>query len=86
MFGKLSLSAIIFYSGLLFAADTQLNLYRPFAMSSKQVTPYITSTISGHCSHQSERIKREDAWHCISNEDVIYDPCFTKRFGVISTL
>lgn len=66
---------------LAFAADTALNLYRPFAETTKHVPVTIESTQKGSCRQQSERIKREDAWHCVSESGVTYDPCFSKRFG-----
>lgn len=63
-----------------FAADTNLNLYRPFAETTKHVPVTIESTQKGSCNSQSDRIKREDAWHCVSERGVTYDPCFSKRF------
>lgn len=60
-----------------FANDTVLNLYRPFADNELSMTEHQ----KGRCLHQSLRIQREDAWHCVTHTGVVHDPCFSKRFG-----
>lgn len=62
------------------AAETEFRLYRPLTESTFQPEVKITSKVSGECWQQSQRIKREDAWHCIANNKE-YDPCFVKPFG-----
>ena len=74
------------YSCHLYAMSTQLNLYRPFADSNKHVHPVIASIKTGHCSQMSKRIIRKDAWNCTTEDGQTYDPCFSKRFGVNTTV
>lgn len=71
---------VMLYPILSMANDTQLNLYRPFAESTKHGPISIIETMRGDCLQQSERIQREDAWRCISHLGRTYDPCFSKRF------
>ncbi|WP_242602149.1 hypothetical protein [Legionella nagasakiensis] len=65
----------------LFANDTELLFYRPFAETSHHPTLIIDRKTSGFCRQQSQLIVREDAWKCMA-EGKIYDPCFVKRFGL----
>ena len=81
MIRKIFFAVVIMSPVLVFAGDTTLNLYRPFTETTKHVPVTIESTQKGYCKQQSERIKREDAWHCVSEGGVIHDPCFSKRFG-----
>ena len=69
------------HSVMSFSSDTELSLYRPFAQTTKHLPVTIESTQHGVCQGQSQRIVREDAWHCVSDAGVTYDPCFSKRFG-----
>jgi hypothetical protein len=62
------------------AADTVLKLYRPYGDVQEQMTPVVTSKLTGQCLTQSKLIVREDAWRC-QVEHVIYDPCFVKTSG-----
>jgi hypothetical protein len=71
---------VMLYPIVSMADDTQLNLYRPFAESSKHEPVSIIETIKGDCMQQSERTQREDAWRCVSRVGHVYDPCFSKRF------
>jgi hypothetical protein len=64
-----------------FANPTTLNLYRPFAQSSKHPPITIVTQTTGQCNKQSSRVVREDAWRCVSREGFVYDPCFSKRFS-----
>lgn len=73
--------ATLMIASLAFSADTSLSLYRPFAETAMHAPITIESTQKGYCKQQSERIQREDAWHCVSEDGVIHDPCFSKRFG-----
>jgi len=71
---------IIFSSFSLHAADTETILYRPFGSAQQQDPIVIKQQLTGDCSGQSLRIKREDAWRC-SAAGKIYDPCFIKQYG-----
>lgn len=64
----------------LFAQDTELKLYRPFGEGLQQATPVIEERLEGQCLQQSQRIKREDAWHCVA-QGKVYDPCFLKKYS-----
>lgn len=70
----------IFCSALVFAADTELNFYRPLTESPKQVPMTVVAQKAGTCARQSELIKREDAWSCVA-EGKVYDPCFVQPYG-----
>lgn len=72
---------LIFSPALSFAEDTVLNLYRPFSETTKHVPVLIEANQKGYCEQQSQRIKREDAWHCVADDSQTYDPCFSKLFG-----
>ncbi|MBA3536217.1 MAG: hypothetical protein H0T84_06370 [Tatlockia sp.] len=67
----------IMWSFCVLAEDTELKFYRPFVNENQLV---IKKTSSGECWHQSQRIKREDAWRCIA-EGRVFDPCFIKPHG-----
>ncbi len=62
------------------AGDTELSLYRP--LTETDTHPAVERVIkkNGQCLTQSERIKREDAWHCEA-EGIVYDPCFVAPYG-----
>jgi len=64
-----------------YAGGTELNLYRPYAESTKHLPVTISSIQHGVCPSQSKRVVREDAWYCMTDAGKIYDPCFSKRFG-----
>lgn len=64
-----------------YAEGTELNLYRPYAETTKHLPVTIASIQHGLCASQSKRIVREDAWNCVTDTGKIYDPCFSKRFG-----
>lgn len=78
---RFCLAVVMMCSTMVFAAETSLNLYRPFAETTRHAPVTIESSQKGTCMQQSERIKREDAWHCVSEGGMTYDPCFSKRFG-----
>jgi len=65
---------------VIMAADTEFRLYRPLTESAFQPKVHITAKIVGECWQQSQRIKREDAWHCVA-DNTEFDPCFVKPFG-----
>lgn len=69
------------HSVMSFGSDTELSLYRPFAETTKHLPVSIQSTQHGICQDQSQRVIREDAWRCTSDDGTTYDPCFSKRFG-----
>lgn len=71
---------MILFSFCLFAQGTELKLYRPFGEVINQAPALIKKRSAGHCLGQSQRIKREDAWRCIVNNQV-YDPCFVDPFA-----
>jgi hypothetical protein len=62
------------------AGETEFRLYRPLTESAFQPPVTITAKMKGECWQQSQRIKREDAWHCVANNKE-YDPCFVRPFG-----
>ena len=62
-----------------FAVDTEVSLYQPM-MNAKTQSPAIVAKRVGQCAQQSELIKREDAWRCIS-ENKVFDPCFIQPDG-----
>ncbi|RUR10499.1 hypothetical protein [Legionella septentrionalis] len=62
-------------SSLIFAKDTELQYYRPFAARELPIAIELAS--SGECKEQSYLIRREDAWKC-TVADTTYDPCFAK--------
>lgn len=70
----------ILFSSLLQATETQLKLYRPFGESTGQALVVIKEKHKGQCLQQSHKIRREDAWRCVANGNII-DPCFIKPFG-----
>ncbi len=70
------LIGVLFFSCSLFAEDTAIRLYRPYA----NTTPVIKKAVQGNCWQQSARIKREDAWRCVA-DGTTYDPCFVKEHG-----
>jgi len=75
------LTIFTFFGSLsLYAADTELKLYRPFGEVNPSVPLIIKEKHAGHCSQQSQKIAREDAWRC-SVKNKIYDPCFVKQYG-----
>ena len=87
MCGRIIVYLLVIYSGLLCAKEeTKISYYRPYAKTNKHPEPFITATHIGKCNLQSARIKRKDAWHCKSEDGLIYDPCFSKRFGSTSTV
>ncbi|KTC65680.1 Uncharacterised protein (plasmid) [Legionella adelaidensis] len=63
----------------LYAQNTELLFYRPFAETTAHPSPKIANTLHGECIKQSEVIRREDAIQCKA-EGKIYDPCFIKAF------
>lgn len=63
-----------------FAADTELNFYRPMTETSKQPPLILVDQKKGVCQQQSKLIKREDAWNCVADNKV-YDPCFVLPYG-----
>jgi rubredoxin len=77
---ELTLFLSMSLSSMLFAADTELQLYRPFTETSKQLPIQIIAQKTGECFQQSKLIVREDAWRC-STEGMVYDPCFVKPNG-----
>ena len=77
MFRRMSMMFAMSYAVVSYASHTVLNLYRPFVDN-----PLKSAwNIKGRCLEQSQRIQREDAWRCVSDEGAIHDPCFSKRFG-----
>jgi len=76
----------VIHSAISFAHDTELSLYRPFAETTTHRPVTIELTQHGVCRPQSQRVVREDAWHCVSDEGKTYDPCFSKRFGSNTTV
>jgi hypothetical protein len=70
---------MLFVSTALQAKDTELKLYRPFESVSQSILDG-QHALTGVCSQQSQRIKREDAWRCLA-EGKVYDPCFIKQYG-----
>ena len=71
---------IVLWSTSLFSTDTELRLYRPMTQTPNHPQLHIVAKKTGECAEQSHRIKREDAWHCVADNQV-YDPCFVQRFG-----
>lgn len=67
-------------SSTIYASETELLLYRPFGEATRHAPLIITEQRVGQCWQQSQRIKREDAWRCMAEEQ-IYDPCFVNPFG-----
>jgi hypothetical protein len=68
----------------LLAVETEVKFYRPFDGASPQQAPVIIrQEMTGECWQQSQKIKREDAWRCLS-EGKVYDPCFVKQFSAQS--
>jgi hypothetical protein len=70
----------VFILSELFAADTELQLYRPFTETTKQLPLKIVEKKTGECVQQSKLIVREDAWRCVT-EGSVYDPCFVKPYS-----
>lgn len=77
----LGTSLAILCSTYAYATATELSLFRPYAETSKHAPVIIESNQHGYCKQQSERIVREDAWHCVTNDGKTHDPCFSKRFS-----
>lgn len=72
---ELTLFLSMLLSSMLFAADTELQLYRPFTETSKQLAFQIIVKKTGECLQQSKLIVREDAWRC-STEGMVLTDCF----------
>lgn len=68
---------IIAISSQVFAKDTELKLFRPFNGEANLI---VEQTLKGECLAQSALIKRQDALHCVANQQS-YDPCFIKEYG-----
>jgi hypothetical protein len=77
---QLRILMLMSYTTAVCSDQTELNLYRPFAASAKHPSVVIEVTRKGYCVRQSYHTIREDAWHCESQDGVVYDPCFSKRF------
>lgn len=77
---QIILLLIVIINSSLFAADTELQLYRPFTETTKQAPLKIVQQKIGECIQQSKLIVREDAWRCVTEGDT-YDPCFVKPYG-----
>ena len=77
---QIILLLIVIINSSLFAADTELQLYRPFTETTKQAPLKIVQQKIGECIQQSKLIVREDAWRCVTESDT-YDPCFVKPYG-----
>ena len=57
------------------AAPTTLHVYTPWAGSIPARGVTIDRTLRGACTHGSEVLTRDDAWHCFVGRRA-YDPCF----------
>lgn len=68
----------LLWSMSVFAADTEVSLYRPLTDATEQ-SPAIIAKKAGQCIEQSKLIKREDAWRCVA-ENQVYDPCFVQPY------
>lgn len=80
MWRKIKLLIIMVWPILLFAKDTERQLYRPFTETMKHPPAVVYTEKAGECAQQSLLIRREDAWRCIA-EGKVYDPCFMKVYG-----
>jgi hypothetical protein len=65
------------------AVRTETHIYEAFTASGKAAI-HITKTVDGYCYIGSLAAVRDDAWRCISGND-LYDPCFSshKAKGIV---
>lgn len=80
MWQKFCLFLMTAWPVLLFAEDTILQLYRPYAQTVKHPPILAEIKLNGACYEQSHYTKRNDSWRCFA-AGKMYDPCFTKPFG-----
>src|SRR5437588_10151318 len=62
---------------------TALHVFTPWAGSIPARGVVIGKTLRGACSHGSEVLTRDDAWHCHVGSGRVYDPCFSNDRGEI---
>lgn len=58
-------------------SHTQTQIYEAFTRSGRAAI-HVTKTIRGHCWSASLAADRNDAWRCMSGND-IFDPCFSSH-------
>jgi hypothetical protein len=62
-------------------ARTNIRYVSPFTPDGLHPGLNVTATEEGVCGHPSaDAIGRPDAWDCISESDLVYDPCFENPF------
>jgi hypothetical protein len=62
---------------------TNIHYLSPFTPDGLNPALNVTATEDGVCGYpSSDAIGRPDAWDCISESDLVYDPCFENPFAV----
>lgn len=61
--------------------STSVVVYEPFISNGVASGIEVASTVRGYCWTDSLAVARQDAYRCLSGND-IYDPCFSNPYGL----